>query len=57
MNLGDRASIRCCALWALEGKPIPNGFSPVEIPEPSTPEIERWISELRMIVPYTSFPS
>jgi hypothetical protein len=46
MALGDKDSIRRRALWALEGKPSPDGFSPVEIPELSTPEIERRISEL-----------
>ncbi|KAI0296061.1 hypothetical protein B0F90DRAFT_1747672 [Multifurca ochricompacta] len=46
MSLGDKDSIRRRALWVLEGKPTPDGFSPVEIPELSTPEIERRISEL-----------
>lgn len=50
MSLGDKDSIRRRALWALEGKPSPDGFSPVEIPELSTPEIERRISELRMLI-------
>ena len=50
MNLGEKDSIRRRALWALEGKPNPDGFSPVEIPELSTPEIERRISELRMLI-------
>ncbi|KAI0288234.1 hypothetical protein BC826DRAFT_1039345 [Russula brevipes] len=45
MSLGDRDSVRRRALWALEGKPTPDGFSPVEIPELGTPEIERRISE------------
>ena len=45
------------ALWALERKPNLDGFTPVEISELSTPEIERRISALRMIIPYTSFPS
>ena len=48
MSLGDKDSIRRRALWALEGKPSADGFSPVEIPELNTPEIERRISELRM---------
>ena len=48
INLGDKDSIRRRALWALEGKPSPDSFSPVEIPELNTPEIERRISELRM---------
>jgi hypothetical protein len=47
VSLGDKDSIRRRALWALEGKSSPDGFSPVEIPELSTPEIERRISELR----------
>ncbi|KAH8996978.1 hypothetical protein EDB86DRAFT_3076906 [Lactarius hatsudake] len=46
VTLGDKDSIRRRALWALEGKPSPDGFSPVEIPELSSPEIERRISEL-----------
>ncbi|KAI9455788.1 hypothetical protein BJY52DRAFT_1188205 [Lactarius psammicola] len=46
MSLGDKDSIRRRALWALEGKPSPDGFSPVEIPELGSPEIERRISEL-----------
>ncbi|KAH9962418.1 hypothetical protein BC827DRAFT_1267034 [Russula dissimulans] len=46
MSLGDKDSIRRRALWALEGKPSADGFSPVEIPELNTPEIERRISEL-----------
>jgi hypothetical protein len=47
MSLGDKDSIRRRALWALEGKSGADDFSPVEIPELSTPEIERRISELR----------
>ncbi|KAH8984608.1 hypothetical protein EDB92DRAFT_1950669 [Lactarius akahatsu] len=46
VTLGDKDSIRRRALWALEGKPSPDGFSPVEIPELGSPEIERRISEL-----------
>lgn len=60
MSLGDKDSIRRRALWALEGKPSPDGFSPVEIPELSSPEIERRISELRMLISvlsYTPFPN
>jgi hypothetical protein len=57
MNLGDKDSIRRRALWALEGKSSPDGFSPVEIPELSTPEIERRISELRMFISYSFSPS
>ena len=55
INLGDKDSIRRRALWALEGRPSPDGFSPVEIPELSTPEIERRISELRMDI-FLCFP-
>ena len=55
INLGDKDSIRRRALWALEGKPSPDGFSPVEIPELGTPEIERRISELRMDI-FLCFP-
>jgi hypothetical protein len=47
VSLGDKDSVRRRALWALEGKPSADGFSPVEIPELNTPEIERRISELR----------
>ena len=47
ISLGDKDSVRRRALWALEGKPSPDDFSPVEIPELNTPEIERRISELR----------
>ncbi|TFK29331.1 hypothetical protein FA15DRAFT_752789 [Coprinopsis marcescibilis] len=40
INLGDKDSIRRRALWALEGKSeVP--FSKVEIPELSTPDIEK----------------
>jgi hypothetical protein len=52
MSLGDKDSIRRRPLWALEGKPSPDGFSPVEIPELSTPEIERRISELVWSFPF-----
>jgi hypothetical protein len=55
ISLGDKNSIRRLALWALEGKPSPDGFSPVEIPELNTPEIERRISELRMIASFGFF--
>jgi hypothetical protein len=47
ISLGDKDSVRRRALWALEGKPSADAFSPVEIPELNTPEIERRISELR----------
>ena len=50
MSLGDKGSIRCRALWALQSRPNANEFSPVEIPGLSTLEIERRISELRMII-------
>jgi hypothetical protein len=56
MSLGDKSSIRRRALWALEGKPNPGGFSPVEIPELSIPEIDRRISELRMFASIFFFP-
>ena len=36
MNLDDKDSIRRRTLWALEGKPNPDRFSPVEIPELGT---------------------
>lgn len=41
INLGDKDSIRRRALWALEGKPDSGSFSRVEIPELTTPELER----------------
>ena len=46
--------LRVRALWALEGKLSPDGFSPIEraieIPELSTPEFERRISKLRTVI-------
>ena len=56
MNLGDKDSIRRRVLCFLEGKPNPDGFLPVEIPELSIPEIERRISELRMLISICSVP-
>ena len=41
INLGDKDSIRRRALLALEGKSDVGAFSRVEIPELSTPDIER----------------
>ncbi|TFK43312.1 hypothetical protein BDQ12DRAFT_731347 [Crucibulum laeve] len=40
VNLGDKDSIRRRALWALEGKPDVS-FAKVEIPELSTPDVEK----------------
>ncbi|PPQ77283.1 hypothetical protein CVT25_010865 [Psilocybe cyanescens] len=40
INLGEKDSIRRRALWALEGKPDVS-FSKVEIPDISTPDIEK----------------
>ena len=40
INLGEKDSIRRRALWALEGKPDVS-YNKVEIPELSTPDIER----------------
>jgi hypothetical protein len=40
INLGDKDSIRRRALWALEGKPDVS-FATVEIPEISTPDLEK----------------
>jgi hypothetical protein len=55
ISLGDKDSVRRRALWALEGKPGADGFSPVEIPELNTPEIERRISELRTDTHFSLF--
>lgn len=41
INLGDKDSIRRRALLALEGKTDMGIFAKVEIPELSTPEIEK----------------
>ena len=46
ISLGNKDFVRRQVLWALEGKPSSDGFSPVEIPELNNPEIERKISEL-----------
>ncbi|KAF8631176.1 hypothetical protein AX15_002513 [Amanita polypyramis BW_CC] len=44
VNLGEKDSIRRRALWALEGKPDVS-YSKVEIPELSTPQMEKIMSE------------
>lgn len=41
INLGDKDSVRRRALWALEGKPDDNSCSKVEIPDISTPELNK----------------
>lgn len=41
INLGDKDSIRRRALLTLEGKTDVGAFSKVEIPELSTPDIEK----------------
>jgi hypothetical protein len=41
INLGDKDSLRRRALWALEGKSDHNSVSKVEIPDISTPEINK----------------
>jgi hypothetical protein len=46
INLGEKDSIRRRALWALEGKPDVS-YSKVEIPELSTPEIEKNMFDFR----------
>lgn len=46
INLGEKDSIRRRALWALEGKPDVM-YAKVEIPELSTPEIEKKMFEFR----------
>ena len=45
VNLGEKDSIRRRALWALEGKPDLS-YPKVEIPELSTPTMEKFMSEL-----------
>lgn len=47
VNLGDKDSIRRRALWALEGKPDLS-YPKVEIPELSTPKMEKFMSEFCM---------
>lgn len=42
---GDKDSIRRRALWALEGKP--DSYSKVEIPDISTPGIEKKMFDFR----------
>ncbi|KIL68180.1 hypothetical protein M378DRAFT_176908 [Amanita muscaria Koide BX008] len=44
-DFGDKDSIRRRALWALEGKPDVS-FSKVEIPELSSPQMEKFMSDL-----------
>ncbi|KAF5357652.1 hypothetical protein D9758_007447 [Tetrapyrgos nigripes] len=46
INPGEKDSIRRRALWALEGKPDAS-FSKVEIPELSTPDMEKRIFDFR----------
>jgi hypothetical protein len=41
INLGDKDSVRRRALWALEGKSDNDSFSKVEIPDISTPELNK----------------
>lgn len=40
-NIKDKDSVRRRALWALEGKQNDASFSKVEIPELSSPEVEK----------------
>ncbi len=49
VNLGEKDSIRRRALRALEGKPDIS-YSKVEIPELSTPPMEKYMSELRTCI-------
>jgi hypothetical protein len=55
VNFGDKDSIRRRALWALEGKPDVS-YSKVEIPELSTPVMEKLMSDLCMFLSHSSFP-
>ena len=51
VNLGEKDSIRRRALWALEGKPDLS-YPKVEIPELSTPKMEKFMSEFCMCVSF-----
>lgn len=51
VNLGEKDSIRRRALWALEGK-SDISYSKVEIPELPTPQMEKFMSELRMCLSF-----
>lgn len=55
INLGEKDSIRRRALWALEGK-TDMSFSKVEIPELSTPAMEKMMFELGMRHCFTCDP-
>jgi hypothetical protein len=41
INLGDKDSVRRRALWALEGKSDDHSFSKVEIPDITTPDLNK----------------
>ena len=54
INLGEKDSIRRRALWALEGKPdVP--YNKVEIPELSTPVIEKMMFDFCKLSYYSLF--
>ncbi|KAK2466391.1 hypothetical protein APHAL10511_002033 [Amanita phalloides] len=52
-NLGEKDSIRRRALWALEGKPDVS-YSKVEIPELSTSQMEKIMSEFPSVPSFSS---
>ena len=54
INLGEKDSIRRRALWALEGKPDVS-YNKVEIPELSTPVIEKMMFDFCKLAYYILF--
>lgn len=56
INLGEKDSIRRRALWALEGKPD-LAFTKVEIPELSTPDIEKMMFDFSAKPSFSSGPT
>jgi hypothetical protein len=50
-SASEKDSIRRRALWALEGKQADASYSKVEIPELSTPEIEKKLSDFSFAAP------
>lgn len=52
INFGDKDSIRRRALWALEGKPDVS-FAKVEIPDITTPDLEKASFDFRQYFAFT----